>query len=257
MSDVTATGWTMPPPPDDPPVRMRRELLRQLEPDKRRTLLRYIANHLETIVLTADEFDSLLMDAIDADLDDEPDIKMPAVPDERDEYEIRMDDALRKDAPTTRGSRSPREVEGMPPVAAYNLGYQTARDDMPMARGGFITGKGARLVGEPFGIDYVIPASTLIDRNNEHFLEQLAAAANQPIRENGTLQIPAIMWTDDERDTPKMIYETLTVAQTWLGVRMAALDKLTVNEPFIDELKRHSERLQRLINSAEKGLTHE
>ena len=58
----------------------------------------------------------------------------------------------------------------------------------------------------------------------------------------GRVVVPAVAWTSNEADTPKMIIETLSVAQSAISA-MQSVDRT-----------RHIERLQRLIDAAGAGV---
>lgn len=116
-------------------------------------------------------------------------------------------------------------------VAGYDV------EDEP-ARGGIVTGRRV-MVGED-GPEAIVPLAWKYFQDLGEF---------KHIRfDAGTLHLPVIMWTADERDTPKMIVETLCVAQAAMNVYE------NVSHVSPEYVRSHNERIARLLESARRGV---
>ena len=108
-----------------------------------------------------------------------------------------------------------------------------AEPPLKLAAGGFIPPSGICIVGKDGSRERVFPLSNA-----------------------GKIVMPVNLWTDDERDTPKMIEETLCV----LEVALSEYIKNRVDLPegalaaFNYSVNPHVERVARIIQAARRGV---
>lgn len=127
--------------------------------------------------------------------------------------------------------------------------YETRMD----ATGGIIPMGTMRMVGGE-GVECFMP---LNDRIREGFVDELVAKMREPLDPRaGRLMVPVVMWTNDDRDTPKMIEETLCVLEVALGEYVATRKRTQTEEQhkaFSSQVTAHIERVARLIEAARKN----
>lgn len=126
-------------------------------------------------------------------------------------------------------------------------------DSIELAQGGIIPMGTMRMVGGE-GVECFVP---LNDRIREGFVDELVAKMREPLDPSaGRLMIPVVMWTNDDRDTPKMIEETLCVLEVALGEYVATRKRTQTEEQhkaFSGQVTSHIERVARLIEAARKN----
>lgn len=118
---------------------------------------------------------------------------------------------------------------------------------VPLARGGVVPrppGGWQERVWALFEGGCYIPLS---QRPRDEIMDQAMELMRQPVSP-GKLVMPTVMWTDDERDTPKMIVETLSVVQTAMSIYAFH------SEVSPSYLEPHNARIARLLEAAERGV---